>query len=174
MIAAVLVISRVLAPGAGATGNSAGGTGGAGAIGTFGIATTTSHCPAASVSGAARCPASPECWDGVDEAEGIITISPLACNGPHTWQTFAIGILPADASTYNVNIVQANPTVREVCSSQVLLRSRDVKARLIPVAQWSIQVAPPDVAAYNTGVRTYRCLAAPGGYNGSRTSQFGA
>jgi serine/threonine protein kinase len=180
IIAAVIVITRLLAPtagpsGSGAAGGGTAGTGAAHTIDTFGIATTTSHCPAASVAGAdARCPASPECWDGVDEDEGVITLSQLACDGPHTWQTFAIGIMPSDAATFDVNVVQANPTVRAVCSYQVLLRSRTGKARKIPQSQWSIQVAPPDEAAYDTGVRTYRCLAAPGGYDGTQTSQFGS
>jgi len=184
LVAVLLVYTHVLARGAGAGGNGTGGngaggngaagSGAAGAIGSYGIATTTAHCPAATVSGAARCPASPECWDGVLEEEGVITLSPLPCNGAHTWQTFAIGIMPSDASTYNVNIVQANPTVQAVCAQAVLLRSRNVRGRLLPLGGWVIQVAPPDEAAYNTGVRTYRCLARPGGYNGARTSLFGA
>jgi hypothetical protein len=150
------------------------GSGAAGAIGSYGIATTASHCPAASVSTFARCPVSLECWDGVVEDAGVITASPLPCDGPHTWQTFAICIMPSDVATYNVNVVQADPTVRAVCSEQVLLRSRNPRARLAPAAQWFIQVAPPDETAYNTGIRTYRCLARDAGYDGTRTSQFGA
>jgi hypothetical protein len=173
VVAALLVITWVVPHGAG-TGSGTAGTGATGVIGTYGIATTTAHCPAAAVSGAARCTAAAECWDGVVESEGVITLSPLPCDKPHTWQTFAIGIMPSDASTPNVNVVQANATVSAVCSSQVLLRSRNLRGRLVPASQWSIQVAPPDEAAYNTGVRTYRCLAKPGDYNGARTSQFGA
>lgn len=160
--------------GAGTGTGTGSGAGAVGAIGTYGIATTTAHCPAASVSKSARCPATPECWDGTFEQEGVITLSPLPCGGPHSWQTFAIGIMPPDASTYNVNVVQANATVRAVCSQAVLLRSRNVRGRLVAPGQWMIQVAPPDEEAYNTGVRTYRCLAGPGSYNGARTSQFGA
>jgi Protein kinase domain len=144
------------------------------AIDTFGVATTTSHCPAASVAGAgARCTASPECWDGLDETEGVITTSALPCTGQHTWQTFAIGIMPSSAASANVNIVQADPAVSAVCSYPVLLSSLVGKARLIPRSQWSIQVVPPDEAAFDSGIRTYRCLAALG-YGESRTSQFGA
>lgn len=189
VIASLIIGSRFLAHGVGAHGAGAHGagahgvgargggkrarTGPAGAIGTFGIATTTSNCPAASVPGAgARCPKSPECWDGLLESEGVITASPLPCAGSHTWQTFAIGIMPSDASAFNVNIVQANPAVRAVCSYKVLLASRAGRARLIPRHRWNIQVLPPDEAAYNSGVRTYRCLATLG-YARSRTSQFG-
>ena len=81
--------------------------------------------------------------------------------------------MPSAASSFDADTVQANPTVRAVCSYAVMLRSRVGRARLIPRSQWKIQVVPPDEAAYNSGVRTYRCLAALG-YNESRTSQFGA
>jgi hypothetical protein len=62
-----------------------------------------------------------------------------------------------------VNVVQANPIVCAVCSDRVLLSSRTGRARLIPLTRWSIQVAPPDEAAYDAGVRAYRCLAASNG-----------
>jgi hypothetical protein len=93
VIAAPIVGTRLLAPSSGPTQTGpaqTGPTGRAGVIGTFGIATTTSHCPAASVPGAgARCPKSPECWDGLVKTEGVITASSLPCTGPHTWQTFS-------------------------------------------------------------------------------------
>ncbi len=54
-----------------------------------------------------------------------------------------------------------------------LLSSRVGNARKIPQSQWSIQVVPPDEAAFETGVRTYRCLASLG-YGESQTSQFGS
>jgi hypothetical protein len=176
VLAALIAGIRLLAPGGQAATGTGVRTGTAGAINTFGMATTTSHCPAASVAGAgARCPASPECWDGLVETEGIITASPLPCRSLHTWQTFAIGIMPSDVSSFNANTVQASPTVSAVCSYAVLLRSRAGRARLIPRSQWSIQVVPPDKAAYDSGVRTYRCLASlTDGYNAFRTSQFGS
>ena len=122
----------------------------------------------------ARCPAAPECWDGLVETNGdIATPSALPCKGPHTWQTFAIGIMPSDVASFNANVVQASPRVSAVCSHAVLLRSRVGNARLIPRGPWTIQVVSPDEAAYNTGVRTYRCLATLG-LDKSRTSQFGA
>ena len=178
--AGLIVGDRLLAPAGppartSATGTATGATAAKGnAIDTFGIATTTTHCPAAAVAGAAaRCTASPECWDGLVEDEGIITTpSSLPCTGQHTWQTFAIGIMPSSAASFNVNIVQANPAVGAVCSNAVLLNSRTGNARKIPQSQWSIQVVPPDEAAFDTGVRTYRCLASLG-YGESQTSQFG-
>ncbi len=181
--AGLIVGDRLLAPAgtparAGATGNATGTTAATdttgNAIDTFGVATTATRCPAAAVAGAgARCTASPECWDGLVEDEGIITTpGPLPCTGQHTWQTFAIGIMPSSAASFDVNIVQANRTVDAVCSYAVLLSSRTGNARKIPQSQWSIQVVPPDEAAFDTGVRTYRCLASLG-YGESQASQFG-
>lgn len=92
------------------------------------------------------------------------------------WQvpgpTFAIAMMPTEAATFDVNIVQANPTVRAVCSTRVLLASRTGAALRVPRSAWRVQVMPPDEAAYNTGVRTYRCLAGHG-LDKLRSSQFG-
>jgi hypothetical protein len=143
------------------------------AVGTFGIPTLTGGCPAATVrAAAARCPQTPECWNGVVETSGDATASSLPCRQPHVWETFAIALLPSDALTFDVNTVQANPAVRAVCSLPVLLRSRRARARLIPPQSWEIDVLPPDEAAFNSGARAYRCLAH--GLTGPdpRTSQF--
>jgi hypothetical protein len=179
VLAALIVGHRLFAPGGGPTvsggSGASGGSGRSAGIGTFGIATTTGHCAAASVAGArARCPAVPECWNGLVETNGdIATPGALPCKGPHTWQTFAIAIMPSDVASFNADTVQASPAVRAVCSYAVLLRSRVGRARLLPRGLWTIQVVPPDEVAYNAGVRTYRCLATLG-LNASRTSQFGA
>ena len=93
------------------------------------------------------------------ETSGVITVVPTPCNQPHTWQTFAIAMMPAEASTANVNIVQADPAVQAVCSTKVLLASRSSAGLRASQSAWTIQVTPPDEAAYNAGVRTYRCLA---------------
>jgi hypothetical protein len=143
------------------------------AVGTFGIPTVTSGCPAALVrAAAARCPQTPECWNGVVEISGNATASSLPCRQPHVWETFAIALLPSDVSTFDVNIVQANPAVRAVCSLPVLLRSRRARARLIPSQSWEIDVLPPDEAAFSSGARAYRCLARAQTGLDPRTSQF--
>ena len=41
-------------------------------------------------------------------------------------------MMPSSASSFNVNIVQANPAVSAVCSYPVLLSTLVGKARLIP------------------------------------------
>jgi hypothetical protein len=138
----------------------------------FGVATTTKNCPAALVPGAGgACVTTPECWDGLVEISGVVTASPLPCTQPHSWQTFAIAIMPSDAATYNVNIVQANPTVQALCSAKVLLASRTGAALSVSQSAWDIEVVPPDEQAYNTGVRTVRCLAGHG-YNALNSAQF--
>jgi serine/threonine protein kinase len=156
---------RGSAPGAAQPGRGSGSTsaesGRAGRVpAVFGVPTVTSGCPAAAAGASgARCPSSPECWAGVVEVAGDTTAHSLPCTGDHVWETFAIGILPAAASTSDETIVAKDPTVRAVCSLRVLLRSRSGAALKIPAASWTIQVVPPDEAAYSSGARAYRCLA---------------
>jgi serine/threonine protein kinase len=171
-LAAVLVGNHFLSPGSGPSGN--GPSVPTGSAGSFGIATTTSNCPAAGVPGAgAQCPAAPECWAGFADIEGTVTINVLPCAGRHSWQTFAIAIMPANSATFNSNVLANDPTVRAVCSSAVMLRSRTGQASRIPLRKWQIQVVPPDEVAFDNGVRTYRCIASSGGLDGTLTSQFG-
>ncbi len=68
--------------------------------------------------------------------------------------------------------MQANPAVRAVCSMRVLLRSRLVLAHRFPRSSWEIQVLPPDEAAFDSGARAYRCVAARPGASPA-TSEFG-
>jgi hypothetical protein len=141
-------------------------------VGAFGIATVQAGCPAASVSAAhARCPASPECWAGLVEISGVVSAETLPCDQAHSWETFAIAIMPAGAQTVDEPTLAENPTVRAVCSLPVLLDSRRVGARRIPASSWQIEVLPPTEAAYNSGARTYRCVASVTGSQVS-TSQF--
>lgn len=186
--AALIAVPRLLSPGGGPAGNgpagpSAHGTSAPaastpaapvpGPVGVFGVATTTKHCPAALVAGAGgACVTTPECWAGLVEISGVVTAGPLPCNQPHSWQTFAIAIMPSESATFNVNVVQANPTVQALCSSKVLLASRTGAALPVPQSAWSIEVMPPDEAAYDTGVRTVRCLAGHG-LDALTSAQFG-
>ena len=103
---------------------------------------------------------------------GVVTARSARCGRSHTWQTFAIAMMPAESATFNVNIVQANSTVKAVCSLKVLLASRTGAALRVPRSAWIIQVMPPDETAFNTGVRTYRCLAGQT-FDAFRSSQFG-
>jgi len=139
----------------------------------YGIATTSAGCPAAAVRGVvARCPAKPECFNGLVVISGSATAGPLPCNGSHYWQTFAIAILPAGVQTYSQPLVAADATVRKVCSQAVMLSSRQGQARRLPAADWEIQVLPPSEAAFASGARAYRCLATEIGHQPA-VSQFG-
>ncbi|HEU5390716.1 MAG TPA: protein kinase [Streptosporangiaceae bacterium] len=139
----------------------------------YGVATTGAGCPAAAVRGAvARCPAQPECFNGLVVISGSATAAPLPCGRSHYWQTFAIAILPAGLQTYSQPQVAADPTVRKVCSQAVMLASRSGQARRLPAADWEIQVLPPSEATYDSGARAYRCLATQIGHQPA-VSQFG-
>ncbi len=139
----------------------------------YGIATTSAGCPAADVRGAvARCPAVPECFDGLVVIAGSATAAPLPCDHSHYWETFAIAILPAGVQTFDQPAVAADPTVRRICSQAVMLASRQGRARLLPGPDWEIQVLPPSEAAFDSGARAYRCVATEIGHQPG-ASQFG-
>jgi tRNA A-37 threonylcarbamoyl transferase component Bud32 len=187
IVAAVLAGARFLGPGPGpgagpgaghqaspgATAGRSSATAAATTAPVYGIATTSAGCPAAAVQGAvARCPAQPECFNGLVVIAGSATAAPLPCDQSHYWQTFAIAILPAGLQTYSQPLVAADPTGRRVCSQAVMLASRQGQARRLPAADWEIQVLPPSEAAYDSGARAYRCLATQIGHQPT-ASQFG-
>ncbi len=105
---------------------------------------------------------------------GIASARNVPCAQPRSWQTFAIGILPAGARTFDQPAVKANPTVSAVCSVRVMLASRRGPARRIAAGGWQVDVLPPNEAAFNSGARTYRCIANMIGTVSPATSQFGA
>jgi len=128
--------------------------------GVFGIATVSAGCPAAALRVATvRCPAKAECWGGLTIVSGAAISESVKCSRPHYWETFAIGILPSDVQTFDQPTVAADATIRQVCSMPVLLASRQPRAQRLGARAWTIAVLPPSEAAYNSGVRTYRCLA---------------
>jgi serine/threonine protein kinase len=177
-VAAVLIFQPGRTAGNPASSNGAGMTASAADAGSapsvYGVATVAVHCPAALVPGSnARCPASPECWNGLVEISGNVTAVPLPCDGKHVFQTFALGILPAEARTWDVATVQADPTVQRACSEPNMLRSRRPGARQYPQSSWDVEVMPPDETQFEDGARYYRCVAAPIGFTPS-TSLFGS
>jgi putative regulator of septum formation len=105
------------------------------------------------------------------EISGVVSAESLPCDQPHYWETFAIAIMPAGARTFDEPTLAENPTVRAVCSLPVLLASRRVEARRIPASSWQIEVLPPTAAAFDSGTRTYRCVADVTGSQPD-TSQF--
>jgi hypothetical protein len=126
----------------------------------FGIPVTASNCPAAAIKRAgARCPAQPECWNGLLVMNGATSIQPLPCARKHVYQTFAIAILPHPVQTFYQNIVQQNRLVKSVCSTAVMMRSRTSGARRFGAPRWEIDVLPPSESSFNSGAREYRCIA---------------
>ena len=167
IIAAALVIGvRLLphgpAPGAGPGGTSPGTQTGraTNAADVFGVPTKSAGCPAAALRVAeARCPASPECFNGMTVNSGSASAEPLPCDQPHVWETFAIAKLPASVHTFDHRAVAASSTVRKVCSQAVMLASRQGQARRLLAPAWKVDVLPPSEAAFDTGTRVYRCIA---------------
>jgi hypothetical protein len=102
---------------------------------------------------------------------GSSTARPLGCDQPHTWETFAIAILPITVRTFDQPVVAADPTVRKVCSRAVMLASRRGQARRLPAPDWDIAVLPPSEAAFGSGSHVYRCLADEIGHQ-PHVSQF--
>jgi Protein kinase domain len=138
----------------------------------FGIPTVTAGCPAVSVRVArARCPQHPECWAGMTVVSGSATARSLPCTRPHYWETFAIGILPSDARTFDQPTLEKNPVISAVCSLRVMLASRHGRGLRIPASAWRVDVLPPTEAAFYSGTRTYRCVANVL-YRQPRTSMF--
>ncbi|MGW0948621.1 protein kinase domain-containing protein [Streptomyces sp. NPDC002623] len=126
----------------------------------FRVTTTTEDCPAAAVPGAdARCTETAECWGGIVAISGMVTVNRSDCLVEHPWETFAIAPLPADGMTINQRELARHPTVRKVCSRDVLAKSRLGKAQDIALADWTIDIVPPSQLSYADGLRVYRCVA---------------
>jgi tRNA A-37 threonylcarbamoyl transferase component Bud32 len=126
-----------------------------------GAETSTRNCPAAAVKGAeARCVTSAECWGGIVSINGNVAISRSDCMVGHAYETFAIAPLPADGQTWNEHTLHEHPIVRQVCSRQVMARSRYGDALKYSPGKWSIEIIPPSQTQYESqGLRTFRCVA---------------
>ncbi|MGQ4375698.1 serine/threonine-protein kinase [Streptomyces sp. SAS_267] len=165
-------------PGSSASGSPTPGTSdtaspGAGAA--FGGARTTrSGCAAADVEGVGgRCVTTPECWSGITDISGTITVSRADCHVSHVWQTFAIAPLPKDGTTYNARDLVRHPDVRALCSQQVLRDSLTSTSRS-DATRWDVDVLPPTAPQWAEGLRVFRCVAAAITPDGETTgSHFG-
>ena len=126
-----------------------------------GAETTEENCPAAAVAGAhARCTKTAECWGGIVSMNGDVTINRSDCAIGHVYETFAIAPLPSDAQTWNEHTLSVHPAVRQVCSRDVMARSRYGDALRYAPDKWSIEVVPPSQAQFDgQGLRTFRCVA---------------
>lgn len=154
-------------PASGATG------GNTKASGFAGVATTVENCPAAGVHGVGgRCVTTPECWSGITDISGIITVSRADCRTRHVWETFAIAPLPEDGMTNNARDLVRHPDVKALCSQRVMAESLAPGGREV-ADEWNVDVLPPTAGEWDKGLRVFRCVAAAVTEDGEKTgSQF--
>ncbi|MEU6778418.1 serine/threonine-protein kinase [Nonomuraea angiospora] len=137
-----------------------------------GLKTYTENCPASKVRGGeAACVQESECWGGLVIISGDTKARRVGCEERHSWETFAVAPIPADADTYVQQDLAKHPTVKRICSRAVLLASRVGTARNIGAAGWMADVMPPSQAQFENGTRFLRCI---GGVTGQepRRSYF--
>ncbi|MCX5094632.1 serine/threonine protein kinase [Streptomyces sp. NBC_00365] len=139
-----------------------------------GVSTTTRDCPAVAVDGAdGRCVTTPECWSGITDVSGTITVSLADCRVKHVWETFAIAPLPKDGTTNNARDLIKHPTVQALCSRKVMLKSRTATGRAV-TSRWSTDILPPTAQQWADGLRVFRCVAHAATEDGEITdSHFG-
>ncbi|MEU1519997.1 serine/threonine-protein kinase [Streptomyces sp. NPDC005811] len=139
----------------------------------FGVPTTTENCPATRVDGVGgRCVASPECWSGIVDISGIITVSRADCAAEHVWETFAIAPLPEDGMTNNARDLIKHPDVKALCSQKVMDATMLPEGRTV-AKKWETDIIPPTASEWDKGLRVFRCVAAARTENGQKTgSQF--
>jgi len=104
----------------------------------------------------ADCPSPAECFDRLRTESGAKVADPASCTTAHTWETFARGRLSEltttlDGLPFDVNVIQ-------LCDKKNLALALG-GARL---DGWQTNVLPPTRKAFNTGDRTFRCLATQG------------
>ncbi|OLE23258.1 MAG: hypothetical protein AUG44_22715 [Actinobacteria bacterium 13_1_20CM_3_71_11] len=104
----------------------------------------------------AVCPTAPQCFDTLTVSAGVARARALPCTEPHTWEVFAIGILPAAVPGVGYQDIKADQAVERICNAGVLVLV-DIAARM-----WLVDVLPPSPEAFAGGDRTFRCLAGTG------------
>jgi hypothetical protein len=131
----------------------------------LGIPTVTQGCPAAAVAGGqARCAERAECWSGIVIISGEVTsIRRLPCDQEHSWETYAIAPVPAGIATPYGDVLEANATVKKICSTEIMLASRYGKALDIAADQWESTVLPPTPDDRTAQRSVFRCLGTVAG-----------
>ncbi|MFC7550526.1 protein kinase [Plantactinospora sp. GCM10030261] len=114
-------------------------------------------CPAGLPAGA-RCPTELECYGPVRIRGSAAQAERVPCSGRHTWESYAVGDLPAEVDAGNHASVVTEPTVARICAATTFTA---VSGQPV-VDGWRFEVLPPDRSAVATGDRAYRCLAGKG------------
>ncbi|MCP2345545.1 serine/threonine-protein kinase [Nonomuraea roseoviolacea] len=126
--------------------------------GPFGdLETYTEGCPAAAAAAGAACVKEAECWGGLVIIAGDTTARRLGCEETHSWETYAVAPIPDDSMSYDYRDLSRHPAVKRVCSSRVLLASRNTAAKGRRRV-WRPEVMPPSAAQFTAGARFYRCV----------------
>ena len=101
-----------------------------------------------------RCPDGLECYDELSGSGDVPSADTVPCAGRHTWEVFALGDLPASADPADA---ESDAGVRALCNEGSF---RVISLRL--EQGWQFDVLPPSRKAFDSGDRTYRCLAGRG------------
>ncbi|WP_229400863.1 serine/threonine-protein kinase [Micromonospora okii] len=110
---------------------------------------------AAGLPAGASCAAELECF-GPMRVRGDRAEAPrLPCDGPHTWESYAEGELPAALVGAGHDEVVDDPEVRRVCNAATFRLTSGITYP----SGWHLEVLPP---AESDPERTYRCLAGRG------------
>jgi serine/threonine protein kinase len=105
-----------------------------------------------------RCPPDAECFGPVSSGRDEVRAARVSCAGRHTWEAWAIGDLPASVTSVDHATVVNEPAVRQVCAPT----SFSSVTLLMSTQGWEFEVLPPAAADFETGDRTFRCLAGKG------------
>ncbi|MFC0503928.1 serine/threonine-protein kinase [Micromonospora costi] len=116
---------------------------------------TTGSGAAAELPAGARCVPHLECYGPVRVRGTRAEATQVSCDGRHTWETYAEGLLPVSLVGAGYADVAADPSVRTVCSPTTFR----LTTRIDSPAGWHLEVLPPVEGDVD---RTFRCLAGRG------------
>ncbi|GAA4564924.1 hypothetical protein GCM10023176_11910 [Micromonospora coerulea] len=102
-----------------------------------------------------RCASELECFGPVRLRGTRAEATRIPCDGRHTWETYAVGDLPAALAGAGHAAISADPVVRGVCNARTFRLTSGIRSQ----AGWNLEVLPPAEAGTD---RTYRCLAGRG------------
>jgi serine/threonine protein kinase len=105
-----------------------------------------------------RCPPDAECFGPVSPGRDEVRAARVPCTGRHTWEAWAVGDLPASVTSVDHATVVNEPTVRQVCAAATFT----TVTLLMSTQGWEFEVLPPAAGDFETGDRTFRCLAGKG------------
>lgn len=103
----------------------------------------------------ARCAAGLECFGPVRVRGTRAEATQVTCDGPHTWESYAEGVLPVQLVGAGYPEVTADPVVQQVCSPTTFR----LTSRVDSTDGWHLEVLPPVDGSID---RTFRCLAGRG------------